>query len=85
MNPTKKAVCGDMGVRAAELLLKGDKLISVQLREMGLGHNLFNNWNNGECAPSAYVLRTMALAGYDVMYILTGKRSKEVRHGNQML
>lgn len=68
-----KAVCGDMGLRAAELMLKVNKPISVQLREMGLGHNLFQSWNNGMCAPSAWVLRAMALKGYDVMYILVGE------------
>ena len=68
---------GDMGVRTAELMLQVDGPISKQLRELGLGKNLFNHWADGVCAPSAKALRAMALAGYDVMYILTGKRSKE--------
>lgn len=73
----RKAVCGEMGTRAAELLLKADKPLNKQLRELGLGKNLLYGWSDGVCAPSAFALRAMALAGYDVMYILTGKRSKE--------
>ena len=73
MNP----VCSEMGLRAAELMLAVEKPVSDQLRDMGLGKNLFYGWSEGVCAPSARVLRAMALAGYDVMYILTGKRSKE--------
>lgn len=68
---------GEMGLRANELLLKVDKPVYLQLRDMGLGKNLSYAWANGICSPSSKALRAMALAGYDVMYILTGKRSKE--------
>lgn len=71
-----------MGLRANELLLEVDKPVYKQLREMGLGKNNSYAWANGVSAPSAKVLRKMALAGYDVMYILTGVRSKEAGHGN---
>ena len=70
-----KTMCGEMGVRAAELMLKVDEPVRKQLRNMGLSGNLFYHWGAGECDPSSKALRAMALAGYDVMYILTGKRS----------
>lgn len=73
---------GEMGRRAQELLLKVDKPVYQQLLDMGLGKNNNYAWANGVSAPSAKVLRKMALAGYDVMYILTGERSKEAGHGN---
>ena len=71
-----------IGLRANELLLKEDKPVYLQMREMGLGENSCYAWANGEAAPSAKALRAMALAGYDVMYILTGVRSKEAGYGN---
>ena len=64
---------GEIGLRAAEMMLQVDKPVSEQLRDMGLGKNLFYGWNEGICNPSAIALQKMALAGYDVMYILTGK------------
>lgn len=66
----------DMGLRAAELMLQRDAGIQEQLEQMGLGKNLFNYWGNGGGAPSAMVLQKMEKAGYDVMYILTGRKSQ---------
>lgn len=66
----------DMGLRAAELMLQRDAGIQEQLEQMGLGKNLFNYWGNGGGAPSAMVLQEMEKAGYDVMYILTGRKSQ---------
>ena len=34
-------------------------------------------WRRGATLPSTKVLRRMALAGYDVHYILTGERKNE--------
>lgn len=73
--PNVGTVTGEMGLRAAELMLKIDKPISKQLREMGLGLNIFYGWCNGICDPSGRALRALALAGYDVMYILLGERT----------
>lgn len=72
----KGYVCGEIGMRAAEEMLRRDKPVNQQLRELGLGKNLMYGWTHGICDPRAGVLRAMAFAGYDVMYIITGKRSK---------
>ena len=66
----------DMGLRAAELMLQRNAGIQEQLEQMDLGKNLFNYWGNGGGAPSAMVLQKMEKAGYDVMYIITGKKSR---------
>lgn len=66
----------DMGLRAAELMLQRNAGIQEQLEQMDLGKNLFNYWGNGGGAPSAMVLQKMEKAGYDVMYILTGRKSQ---------
>ena len=36
----------------------------------------FYAWKNGRSDPSAYYLKKMVLAGYDVLWILTGKENK---------
>lgn len=41
--------------------------------EMGITSTLLAKWRDGY-NPSAYYLQQMALAGYDVIYILTGER-----------
>lgn len=47
------------------------------------GHSLAD-WKHGKGNPSAYYLQQMALAGYDVVYILSGQRSPAVPgHDNQ--
>ena len=66
----------DMGLRAAELMLQRNAGIQEQLEQMDLGKNLFNYWGNGGGDPSAMVLQKMEKAGYDVMYILTGRKSQ---------
>lgn len=38
----------------------------------------FYRWVRGEADPSAYYLQKLALAGYDVIYILTGKENLHV-------
>ena len=40
------------------------------------GHSLAD-WKHGKGNPSAYYLQQMCLAGYDVIYILTGKRENK--------
>ena len=65
----------EIGMRAAELMLQRDIGIHKQLEQMGLVKNLFNYWGNCGGAPSATVLQKMEKAGYDVMYIITGRKS----------
>lgn len=37
---------------------------------------MWHNWKHGIHNPNVYFLKNMALAGYDVVYILTGKEPK---------
>lgn len=62
-----------IGHRAFELIsAKGN--VSKETREIGISKSKAYDWANGLC-PSARSLQAMALAGYDVMYILTGRRA----------
>ena len=52
--------------------------LKVELAELSVSYAMFNHWEHGRFSPSAFFLRRMALAGYDVVWILTGgsKRGK---------
>ena len=45
-----------------------------EAEKLGIGCHVFNNWRI-KSDPSAYYLRKMLLHGYDVIYILSGKRT----------
>lgn len=44
------------------------------MKRLGLDRKLFYTWINGGSDPSAAALRVLALEGFDIYYILTGKR-----------
>ena len=66
-----------IGVRAAELMDRRGVAPKRECVALGLSKNMYYNWRDVVCAPSARALRHMALWGYDVLYILTGKQSVE--------
>ena len=74
-----------IGERAAEVVRGRSVLnrtrLGVELKQMGISRTVFHNWEKGKFDPTAYYLQQMALAGYDVIYILTGKEGGK-DHGN---
>ena len=66
-----------IGIRAAKLVDLRGVSPKQECKALGLSKNMYYNWRDGICAPSARALRNMALRGYDVIYILTGKQSVE--------
>lgn len=52
----------------------GRKNICAELKRLDIVPQSFYAWRNGTANPSAYYLRSMALAGYDIMWILTGEK-----------
>lgn len=69
-----------IGTRAAKevwnRVLQNNSDISVEMRLIGRERKAFAQLEKGMCAPSADTLQTMVRKGYDVIYILTGTRSK---------
>lgn len=66
-----------IGERAAEAIrgravLNRTKL-GEELDKLGVSRTVLHNWDKGIFDPTAYYLQQMAFAGYDVIYILTGK------------
>lgn len=49
--------------------------VAAELRQLALGHSAYGNWKSWNACPGAFTLSKMAANGYDVMYILTGKRT----------
>ena len=51
--------------------INGSTLTS-EIERLNLCRKVFNDWDKRGRNPQAYFLQQMALAGYDVIYILTG-------------
>lgn len=49
--------------------------VSFECDMINVSRKTFYFWENNKNNPQAYFLQQMALAGYDVIYILTGVRS----------
>lgn len=68
----------DIGYRAAGELLRmcseEEITIAAEMENIGIDTQQYYRYRHGG-TPSAPVLARMAEAGYDVMYILTGRRS----------
>lgn len=71
------------GARAAQLVREAagtaHGALMAQLRKLGITKNTFFAWESGETIPSLYTLQAMALHGYDVLYILIGRRGASNR------
>lgn len=46
--------------------------VSTECHKIDASREVYHNWKRKGRHPSAYFLRNMVLAGYDVNYILTG-------------
>lgn len=49
---------------------------SRELDKIQLSERLLHRWIKAQCIPGGYFLQQMALAGYDIYYILTGVRGQ---------
>lgn len=77
---------GTIGERAAKAIqqqaMKGTSAnrrtikVKDELDRLDIPQENFYHWKKGESNPSAYYLQQMALAGYDVIWILTGKEKE---------
>lgn len=69
----------NIGRRAANVLLEREAQTGIttrqQLERMGLDRKMLYRWGTRENVPSGDALACLANAGYDVVYILTGRRA----------
>lgn len=78
---TPKALTS-VGERAAHLvrvkaISKGIP-ICEELEIIGATRKVYRDWDKCNRNPTSYFLQQMALAGYDVIWILTGKENNNV-------
>lgn len=68
---------GDIGKRAAQAIRQkagNDCKYVMELDRLNFSRQLVHNWEHNKGTPSGKILQKMALAGYDVHWILTGER-----------
>lgn len=65
-----------MSQRVAEELYKFPGTNKEIARKIGCDPTMITEWEVGRCLPSAYHLKGMYEAGCDVIYILTGRRTR---------
>ena len=66
---------GERAARAIKSRAPTPKQVDVELAKLDIPRSTYNRWIHGKCDPTAYYLRQMALAGYDIYYVLTGKEN----------
>lgn len=67
----------EIGIRAAKAIFNrqdSEHNLNEILEEIEINRQRLWYYRKDKADPSAYTLRAMALAGYDVHYILTGER-----------
>ena len=62
--------------RVAEEVFKLGPTNTMAAQKIGCDRHIVSDWINGRAIPSAYYLKAMCEAGMDVIYILTGRRTK---------
>ena len=69
-----------VGERAAQVIMAQATIkgipIEKELETIGANRKIYRDWKKCGRNPQAYYLTQMALAGYDMMWILTGIESK---------
>ena len=66
---------GAIGERAARAIKSRARpgTVQTELERLNIPQDRFYKWKSGISDPSAYYLQQMVLAGYDIIFILTGK------------
>lgn len=72
-----------IGERAAQAIRVQAAIKGIPIYEecenIGATRKVYRDWNKCGRNPTAWFLQQMALAGYDVIWILTGKENNNVK------
>lgn len=74
----EKLTVGQRLVRAVKERVHHGK-VKQELERLQIPQSSFTHWKDGDRNPQVYYLTQMALAGYDVYWILTGKKQIPVQ------
>ena len=58
-----------------EMIEKNKSCIKAEMANIKMGYQCYFNWKRYTAAPGAFALSRMYSQGYDVIWILTGKRT----------
>lgn len=83
---TRNENASEIGGRAYEVIKerseKNGTKLGYEYRKIYVSGEAVYGWLNKGCNPSAGVLQQMALAGYDVYYVLTGIKNGGADNGH---
>lgn len=69
------SVQGDISIGARAFELISARGVTSEMKRLGMHRNKAYEWAAGK-VPGGRALQAMALAGYDIIYILTGRRER---------
>ncbi len=70
-----REICERAVAAVDEKINKNKSCIKAEMANIKMDYQTYFNWKRYTAAPGAFALSSMAANGYDVMYILTGKRT----------
>lgn len=70
-----REICERAVAAVDERIKENDSCIKAEMANIKMGYQAYHNWKRCTAAPGAFALSKMAANGYDVLYILTGKRT----------
>lgn len=70
-----RGICERAVAAVDERIKENNSCIKAEMANIKMGYQCYHNWKRYTAAPGAFVLSKMAANGYDVLYILTGKRT----------
>ena len=70
-----RGICERAVAAVDERIKENDSCIKAEMANIKMGYQAYFNWRRYTAAPGAFALSRMYAQGYDVIWILTGKRT----------
>lgn len=70
-----RGICERAVSAVDERIKKNNSCIKAEMANIKMGYQCYHNWKRYTAAPGAFALSRMYSQGYDVIWILTGKRT----------
>lgn len=70
-----REICERAVASVDEMIEKNNSCIKAEMANIKMNYQTYFNWRRYTAAPGAYALSRMYALGYDVIWILTGRRS----------
>ena len=70
-----RGICERAVAAVDEMIEKNKSCLKAEMANIKMGYQAYFNWRRCTAAPGAFALSRMYAQGYDVIWILTGKRT----------